>query len=93
MRYKSRHAERMALIEENRDASIFNENSYTNKYNSLKYGLLLTGVGAGWFFGLTLENMFNLEPAVGIIPTVLMGGGIGLICYYFLVSKLNSDLD
>lgn len=91
MRYRSRHTERMALIESGRDASIFEEKQLSEKSSSLKTGMLLTGVGLGWFVGLMLEQMFDLNEALGVIPTVLIGGGLGLICFYMVESRKELD--
>lgn len=91
MRYRSRHTERMALIESGRDASIFEEKQLSAKSNSFKQGMLLTGVGIGWFVGLILEEMFNLNEALGVIPAVMIGGGLGLICFYMVESRKNLD--
>lgn len=87
MKYKSRHTERMALIESGQDASIFDEKRLSERSNSLKNGMLLLGIGLGWFAGLVIEEIFNLDDALGVIPTLMIGGGIGLILFYRMVQK------
>ncbi len=91
MRYRDRHLERMAIMDEGFDPSILVKKNVSDKNSSLKFGLLLTGVGLGWFAGLVIEAAFDLNDAIGIVPTVMIGGGIGLIIHYFLASKFERD--
>ena len=91
--YKTRHIQRMALIENNKDASIFQgaieEISKVSKNNSLKYGLLLTGLGMGLIVGVIIDDLFDFEPA-GTFASMLIFGGMSLIINHFLENKNDS---
>lgn len=91
MRYKSRHQERMALIESGQNAEIFTERKLDDKSNALKYGMLLTGIGLGFFIGILIERALDWPEALGVFPMSVIGGGIGLICFYFLIPKYNNN--
>jgi hypothetical protein len=87
MYYKSKHQQRMALIESGTSADIFTERSLDNKSTALKYGMLLTGIGLGFFLGILSERMFGLDDGQGIFPLIFVGGGIGLILFYNVMAK------
>ena len=92
MRYKSRHQQRMALIDSGQSAEIFMEKSYDNKDNALKYGMLLTGAGLGFYAGIITETLFGLEEGLGALPLTFVGGGIGLILFYNIIQKREDRL-
>ena len=87
MRYKSRHAERMALIESGQSADILAEETYTSKDTSLKNGLFLIGAGLGFVSGNILEEVFNLGDGTGIFPMAAIGAGMGLVIFYIVKAK------
>ena len=91
MHYRSRHQQRMALIDSGQSAEIFFEKSGNDKSDALKYGMLLAGIGIGFFLGVAVESMFNWPDALGILPLSLIGGGMGLILFYFIITKRNED--
>jgi len=82
--FKTRHRERMALINNGRTARIFDTNE-GESYGSLKLGLLLLSIGFGLMIGLIFDSMFNTEPA-GVFVSILILGGISLIFYHIYVS-------
>lgn len=90
--YKSRHIERMALIENNKDASIFANTVEDIKRqktgSSLKVGLLFVGLGLGLILGVIIDTIFNCEPA-GTFASMLVFGGLALIVYHLY--EINSD--
>jgi len=85
MKYKSRHAERMALIESGQTADVLSEKNYSNSENGLKTGLFLIGGGLGFVAGRILETIFDWHEPSGIIPMALVGAGIGLVVFYRIV--------
>jgi len=92
MRFKSRHTERMALIESGQSAEIFNEKEYSSGEGGLKTGLFLIGGGSGFFIGKIIESILHWEEGAGIFPMTLVGAGIGLVIFYNLVRK-NRRID
>lgn len=83
MGVKTNHEQKMALIETGQTSDIFNkQKSPSSRMNSLKYGLLATGLGIGYLLGYFLQAVKNLDEAI-IIPFAIMGGGLGLIAFYF----------
>ena len=77
----------MALIDSGQNAEIFFEKSSDQKTESLKYGMLLTGVGIGFFLGYLIECALDWPDALGILPLSLIGGGLGLIWFYFIIKR------
>lgn len=90
MNYKSKHQQRMALIDSGQSADIFVEKKLDKKSNALKTGMFLTGGGLGFFFGMVIEEYSRLEHGMAFIPLALVGGGLGLILFYIVASK-NED--
>jgi hypothetical protein len=93
MRYKSRHQQRMALIDSGRSADIFFEKKLDDKSNALKYGMLLTGIGLGFFIGVLIESALDWPEALAVFPMSVIGGGLGLIIFYFLIAKRTESND
>ena len=87
MRYKSQHQQRMALIDSGKTADIFIEQKLDNKSSALKYGMLLTGIGVGFFIGVIVEQSLNWPDALGVVPLSAIGGGLGLIGFYLTLSR------
>jgi len=80
-----RRKERMALIESGQDAKIFNMES--NASISLKFSLLLIGLGLGALVGYILEESTAMEEGISYFSMILLFGGVGLLVYYFLARK------
>ena len=80
-----RRKERMALIESGQDAKIFNTES--NVALSLKFSLLLIGLGVGALLGYILEETTAMQEGISYFSMILIFGGIGLLVYYFLARK------
>ncbi len=86
--FSTRHKERMSLIESGRDASIFDERAPKRKTSSaLKYGLFFVFIGFGVLMGIFMEEAFRMPDAGGVIPSVLISGGLALLLYY----KITKD--
>lgn len=80
--FTSRHRERMALIENGRDASIFKRPKDPSG-NSLKYGMVAVMSGLGLVIGSILKKL-GMPREVAYFSMVLIFGGMGLLAYYFL---------
>jgi hypothetical protein len=91
MKYKSRHQERMALIESGTSADIFTEKTMDNKSSALKWGMLLTGAGLGFYVGILTEIWFGIEDGLGALPLTFVGGGLGLILFYRIMLNAHED--
>ena len=83
-----RKKERLALIESGKDAKIFNLES-SNVAQSLKFSLLLIGLGIGALMGNILEESTTMDNGIAYFSMILLFGGIGLLVYY-LIAK-NKD--
>jgi hypothetical protein len=56
---------------------------------SLKWGIILITVGAALTLGLWLRDMHDLDE--GFIPGMMaLGGGIGLLFFYFIARKKSA---
>jgi len=88
MHYKSRHQQRMALIESGKTADIFFEKKLDQRSNALKLGMLLTGAGLGFFAAIMLEEYTRMDDIL-FLPLTAIGGGLGLILFYSVVKRNN----
>ena len=80
-----RKKERLALIESGQDAKVFNMEK--NVSPSLKFSLLLIGLGIGALVGYILEQTTTMEEGISYFSMILVFGGIGLLVYYYLARK------
>lgn len=90
--FNTRNKERMALIEKGADASLFTtkSRSYTNQ--TLKFGMLALGIGAGILLGSLVATYTVLPEPVAYFSMIFLFGGLGLILNY-LVEKNSKDLN
>lgn len=88
---KTRHTERMALINSGRTARIFDSND-TESNKALKFGLLLLSIGLGLLIGLIVDSILGTAPA-GVFVSMLVLGGISLILYHSYVEKNHKKYD
>lgn len=91
-----KHKERTKLMDmgltpqEARDYFREKERRPKNPLSSLKWGILLSMVGIGLFFGILLDEAGFKESLSGVM--VLLFGGLGFIIYYFVASsKIKKD--
>ena len=84
--FTARHKERMALLEYNKDARVFNTQSLS-RFGALKFGLVLVLAGAGLLLAYFMGALFNIPEEVAVFSMLLMGGGGGLLVYYYLAGK------
>lgn len=94
--FSTRHKERMSLIESGRDASIFDKTlpkkNRASSSSALKYGLFFVFIGFGVLMGIFMEETFRMPDAGGVIPSILISGGLALLLYY-KVTKDNAAED
>jgi hypothetical protein len=82
-----RKKERMALIQSGRDSSIFGQDKQC--YSTLKWGLLLFGVGLGLLIAEALSRFDILSPEVAYFSMAFIFGGAALIVD-FLIEKFRT---
>ena len=86
--FTTRHKERLSLIENDKDASIFfSDKKRTNINYTLKYGLFFIGVGIGTILGNIVAQYTQLEEPTSYISMIFIFGGLGLISYYLIDKK------
>jgi F0F1-type ATP synthase assembly protein I len=83
--YKTRHKERMAMIQMGKMPS-----EKDNSRRGLKFGILLLSLGVGIGVGNVLDMIFNSQP-VFIFSCIFITSGAGMIAYQILAEK-NKDL-
>jgi len=77
-----RKKERMALIQTGRDASILKEDGKC--YSSLKWGLLLFGVGVGLLIAEFMAKYEVMSPEAAYFSMASIFGGMALIIDFFI---------
>ncbi len=87
MFFSSRHKERMALLERDKDASIFHNNGMAD---SLKFGMVAIMVGLGILLGHLLVQM-GMPEEIAYFSMILILGGLGLLGYYFYASRTQKN--
>ena len=83
-----RKKERMALIQSGRDSSIFGQEKQC--YSTLKWGLLLFGVGLGLLIAEAMAKYDILSPEVAYFSMAFIFGGAALIVD-FLIEKFRNN--
>jgi threonine dehydrogenase-like Zn-dependent dehydrogenase len=89
----TRNKERMSLIEKGADASLFNTGKEGQKswFNwnkaTLKFGMLLMGVGVGIIAGSILDSMDAMEHGAEYTSMVFLFGGLSLVLFYLIDRK------
>ncbi|MEO8447148.1 MAG: DUF6249 domain-containing protein [bacterium] len=93
----TKHRERMRLIEKGLTPeevkAYFSDvdKRPTNKYSSLKWGILLTFLGIGIFLANLLEGLYDLEEGT-TMGIIVLCAGLGFLVYYAVVSaKTKND--
>ncbi len=87
--FKTRHRERMALIENDKNADIFR--SEFGHVNNLKYGIVAVAVGLGLFGANVMDEVVHLHLEASYIALPLILGGVALIVYYKMFADRNQD--
>lgn len=81
---KFQNMERMSIIDKGLSPDMFRKDIGTNM--SLRWALLLIGVGIGFLMGYWLDNSFDMEE-VGYFSMLFIFGGMGLGLSYFIEEK------
>ncbi len=94
--YSTRHKERMALIEKDKDTSIFLSPKVKRSYSVWKVvilntGLLLIGIGTGVLIGGILADIAGLNEETVYPASIFTMSGIGLLVGYFQTDKLDKQ--
>ncbi len=84
-----RKKERMALIQSGRDASILKEDGRC--YSSLKWGLLLFGVGLGLLIAEFMAKYGVMSAEAAYFSMASIFGGMALIIDYFIEKYRKGD--
>jgi len=85
--FTTRHKERVLLIQQGADASIFKKDS--NPLSILKWGMLLIGVGIGTILGYCFANI--IEPETSYVSMILLFGGISLVLFFIIQMKMRKN--
>ena len=88
--FSTRHRERMALIESEKDADIFK--STPSHFGALKWGLILLFLGVGLGIGLYIDVSFDNDGPLATFPLVFIFGGLGLLLYYRMLKDSDYDV-
>lgn len=93
---RSRHRERMALIEKGivtEDVKYLYSSSAmkSNPYGALKWGLIFVFVGIGILIPLLLMNIFDTDDPTLIFALVPIGAGVALLIFYRIALKRQSE--
>lgn len=86
--FSSRHKERMALLEYNKDAKVFSAQSLS-RFGALKFGMVMVLAGVGLLIAYFMTTLFRIPEEVAVFSMLLIGGGGGLLIYYYLTDKLD----
>ncbi len=94
--YNTRNKERLALIEKDKDVSVFfskkvSKSSMVWKIVILNLGLIAIGIGAGILMGSLLYHSTNMDEEVAISASIFLMSGIGLLVGFFLTSKMDKE--
>jgi F0F1-type ATP synthase assembly protein I len=86
---KNRHRERLALIQYNKDYTVFGPQK-SNANSSLKFGLILLSIGAGLFIGGIFDKTFDTDPLF-TFAFIFIFGGLSLVFYHRSISRQESQ--
>lgn len=82
---KFQNQERMAMIEKGVSPELFSKNE-VNTSITLRFSLLLMGIGLGILIGYFLDRSFDMEE-VGYFSMLFIFGGLGLGSSYLIEEK------
>ena len=91
----TRHRERMSMIEKGlkgEDLKAYFERSVRqwSPLSSLKWGIVLVGVGSAILVGLWLVEVYNVRG--GVFPGLIaIFGGAALVLFYLIARKKEAD--
>lgn len=83
-----RRKERLALVNKGVDATIFDS---SRQPSSLKWGLLMVGIGTGILLGRVLAYYTSIEEEAAYFSMISLFGGIGLIIFHMITNRKVSE--
>ncbi len=94
--YSTRNKERLALIEKDKDVSIFTGPRVVRTYSlwkviTLNLGLVLIGVGTGVLIAGLLTEFAGMDDEVAFPALIFLMSGVGLVIGFFLTDKLDKQ--
>lgn len=87
----TRHRERMEMLERNILTNPFPRPQYG--LATLKYGMLLVGIGIGFIMGWVLYNYCAVDEGLSTISMICLFGGLSLIINYLIVRNKYNNKD
>ncbi|RLD53291.1 MAG: hypothetical protein DRJ05_16660 [Bacteroidetes bacterium] len=96
--FNTRHKERLALIEKDKDVSVFyskkeKKSSSVWRIVILNLSLVSIGIGLGILLGAILNNVVGLHEEVAFPSSIFLMSGIGLLTGFFLSGKIKNKVD
>jgi len=85
-----RRRERLTMMERGYDPAVFYKEKPANHYSSLKYGMLLVGVGLGILIGNIIAATSSLHEEVSFFSMVFLFGGTALVLNYIIEKREKS---
>ena len=82
--------ERMKAIESGADLSKLKIQGNGGRFNTLRFALLLMGIGLGFLMGSIFDSAFDMEE-VGYFASLFIFGGAGLGLAYMIESKQKDN--
>ncbi len=90
--FLNRRKERMALIESGLNANIFERKEKKPQLaQSLKLGIVGFFMGIGLLIGDFIKNNSQINDAVSYLSMLLIFGGLGLLSFYIVQSKMKTN--
>lgn len=94
--FNTRHKERLALIERDKDVSVFVTQRTTRPHSVwkvviLNLGLIAIGVGTGILFGSLLSYMTGIQEEQSIAASIFLMSGIALLVGFFITKKMDKE--
>ena len=97
LHYTTRHKERIALIEKDKDVSLFYSKSPTRASSHvwriviLNLSLISMGIGLGVLIGSMLNIYMGMEEEVAFPASIFLLSGVGLLVGFFVTKKEEKD--
>ena len=87
---KYSNMERMKAIESGADLSTLRIESKGGRFNTLRFALLLMGIGLGFLCGSFLDGVWGLDE-VGYFASLFLFGGAGLGLAYMIETRKSEE--